>query len=213
MEPTRSARRGIAGFGPGLSPPYTPLLTDKAWQGQPGGAFSTRFDARRNHGSRGQCLGVGCRLVRRLQASPRPSGRFVELQFDVPPGLGPLQGPTWPQVRRHRVPLCSGSVPLILFSLFPLAAEPFEFFLAPRYPPRPSFAFATTGPGDAFVFDAACMTAASGARPGTGQFPFAPTGGGRNGRLQIVKQRGGNLATAQTRFRRKRCNSPNESVL
>src|ERR1019366_2546601 len=54
------------------------------------------------------------------------------------------------------------------FPLFPLAAKPLEFFSAdPVSELGPASLFATTGPGGAFVFDAAALTAASGARSGS----------------------------------------------
>src|ERR1017187_5019755 len=61
-----------------------------------------------------------------------------------------------------------GKCSLDSFSLFPLAAKPLEFFSAdPVSEPGPASLFATTGPGGAFVFDAAALTAASGARSGS----------------------------------------------
>src|ERR1022692_2020417 len=61
-----------------------------------------------------------------------------------------------------------GKCSLDSFFLFPSSGEAARIFFGRAcFRTRPSFAFATTGPGGAFVFDAAARTAASGARSGS----------------------------------------------
>ena len=65
---------------------------------------------------------------------PIGSGRFLGLRIEVPAFVVPRQERTWRQGLRHRLPLCAGSVSLILFPSFLFRGEaPAEFLSVESY--------------------------------------------------------------------------------